>query len=44
MMWAGSSAGFARATGSGGGREERAVGRATTVGRGAEPPSELEYG
>ena len=39
-----SSAGFAgAASSSGGGREERAVRRVTTVGRGAEPPSESEY-
>src|SRR5207249_7121350 len=35
----GSSAGFARAI-PGGDRKERAVRRATTVGRGAKPPSE----
>ncbi len=37
---ASSSAGFARAI-EGGGTEERAARRATTVGRGAKPPSEL---
>ncbi len=36
-----SSAGFAGAI-LGGGTEERAAKRATTVGRGAEPPSEKE--
>ena len=35
-----SSAGCAGAILLGGGTEERAVGRATTVGRGAKPPSE----
>src|SRR5256886_12160454 len=36
-----SSAGFAGATMLGGGTEEHAVRRATRVGRGAKPPSEL---
>jgi hypothetical protein len=40
-MWPPSSAGFAGAIEVlGGGREECAVRRATTVGRGAKPPSE----
>jgi len=39
FLRAGSSAGFARAI-EGGGTEERAATRATTVGRGAKPPSE----
>jgi hypothetical protein len=38
-----SSAGFARASQQlGGGTEEHAARRATTVGRGAKPPSELK--
>jgi hypothetical protein len=37
----GSSAGFAGAI-PGGGTEKRAVRRATTVGRGAQPPSEIK--
>ena len=38
-----SSAGFARAIlNLGGGTEEHAVRRATTVGRGAQPPSEIK--